>query len=315
MRAATFLAALPATLAAAASYPSQFGVDLVFPRHNEVYKRVFPLPVVLALHGAPSTWPTDLSIKLELMRALVKSDPATTFETVYVNTTTDLVGRLPGDEETYFAVVGMLEAVGSPRENTFLRYEVSFTQDCPEGSEAAEVMADDFDLENANSQGGSLYFKLDDDKGSEPDIVGDKDACAYHVATVLMEEKVEDKCFLLGTPDYEALHEKCRTVLPEGFQEEVMAKVEAIGKCANETKPTREHDAFCNSMAFLADEGEDAEEAKGKTGGKGGKGGSGGGDDDDEDDEDSAAVSLSGGVFGLAGSAALLVPLVASLAW
>lgn len=299
MRLGLLSAAQAGTLAAAQSYPADFGVDLVFPRHNAEYKRVFPFPVVLAIHGAPDIWPTDLSIRVELMRALEKGKPATAFETVYINAT-DIIDRLPGDEETYFAVVGMLEAAGSPAENTFLSYGVSFPRDCQPG-EAADRIDDDFDLEGANSTSSSFYFKLNDEDGIEPDIVPDKDVCAYHVHTLLIEGKESEKCLLLGTPDYEALHENCRTEIPEGFAELAAAKLEEIGACANETEPTKEHDAFCNSKPFILDG-----EASGSEGGSGG---------DDDDDDDSGAPTWRGGTFDGVTSAMVLLPLIAALVW
>lgn len=298
MRLAFLSAALTRVLAAAQSYPAEFSVDLVFPRSNAKYKRVFAFPVVLALHGAPEIWPADLSIKLELMRALEKGEPATTFETVYVNAT-DVVGRLPGDEETYFVVVGMLEAVGSPSEATFLRYEVTFSMDCPPG-EAADRLASDFDLESANRVTSSLYFSLDDKKGMEPDVVPAEDVCPYHVQTLLIEGKESDECLLLGTPDYERINENCRTKIPEGFAGLVKGKLEEIGTCANETEPTAEHDAFCDSRPFLLDD-------EGRTGSDGG--GSGG--DDADGDDDSGASTWRAGVLGIASSAVLLLSIVA----
>lgn len=110
-----------AAAAAAAEYPTNFGVDLAFPRHNATYKRTSPFPVVLAVHGVPDTWPPDLRITLELIRDKAGPGPAATFEMLRINAAdADVVPS--GDDGKYFAVAGMLLAEKSSIEATFLQY-------------------------------------------------------------------------------------------------------------------------------------------------------------------------------------------------
>ncbi|SPO06514.1 uncharacterized protein DNG_09204 [Cephalotrichum gorgonifer] len=327
MRANSLLAALAgSSLVAAQSYPAELGIDLVFPRTNGVYKRAFPFPVVLAIHGSPDVWPTDLSIKLELLRPLEKGKPASVFETVYVNASSS-VDTLPKDKNSFFAVVGMLEAMGSPLDSAFLRYEVNFPMDCPPGKEAANRIAADTDLQFANQTSSSFHFTLSDEKGIDPDVVPGKDVCPLHINTVLIEGVEEKGCLLLGTPDYEALHEKCRTEIPSGFGELVAGKLERVGKCANSIKPTTaENDRFCNSKPFALTEEEEKE--KGKTDDSDDDSGNDSGNDTGDDDAgssgdaggsggdgNSGAISTRGAMLESAGSVMVLLSIAAASLW
>ena len=301
---------IPGLVAAAAAvdYPTKFGVDLVFPRHNATYKRTSPFPVVLAIHGAPETWPPDLSFTLELMRDEEGPGPAATFETVSFNATdADVVPS--GDEGTYFAVVGMMQAVNSTRENTFLRYGATFTNDCPEG-EAADRIAEDFDIANANNRSSSIFFRLNDEKGVEPDVVPEKWVCPpllQRFLAFVIEERVTDKCILFSYPGYDGDDEKCRVVPPEDFEENVVEKLEEIGKCANGTESG--DGEGCNDRPFNLGGDEDEDES-----GEGGKGSSGSGSEDgDEEDEDSSAVSMRSGTLGAVG--VLILPVLATFLW
>lgn len=305
-----FLGVLTSALAASDPYPAIVGVDLVFPRRNDVYKRTSPFPVVLALHGAPATWPAGLSIKLELMRA-ERGEPAEPYETVLVNAT-DVAGRIPEDDGTYFVVVGMLEAKDSTKEDNFLQYTVDFPMECEDGGEAALRLADDTDLEYANHVLSSFHFSLNDEDGVEPDVVpraelSKNEACPYHVNTLLIEGKESDECLLLGTPDYESINKECRTKIPEGFEGEVKAKLEEIKKCSDE-KDGDDLSELCNKKPFLADNGED-EDSGSESGGEN----DGGSDESDEEDgDDSGARSLKADILGAAGLTALLVPILVS---
>ena len=256
MRLTSLFAVLGGILASAQSYPAEFGVDLVFPRPKDVYKRVFPFPVVLAVHGAPDIWPAGVSIKLELMRALEEAKPAIAFETRYINASS-VVGTLPATRnDTYFAVVGMMEAAGSPTTDTFLRYEISIPMDCPAGEAAGRVAADS-DIAGANRMIGSLQFKLDNEEGEDPEMIV---ACPMHLHTIRIDGRESEDCLLLGTPDYARIDRECRTSLPVTLDEVVRVKLDKIRLCANETEPTTEHDAFCNRRPFLLDEKEDFED-------------------------------------------------------
>lgn len=67
----TLLASLCAVAAAhsGASFPATLEVDLIFPRMNETYPRVYPFPVVFAIQGASAAWPHELSFSWDAFDA------------------------------------------------------------------------------------------------------------------------------------------------------------------------------------------------------------------------------------------------------
>lgn len=49
-----------------ASFPATLEVDLIFPRMNETYPRVYPFPVVFAIQGALAAWPHEFSFSWDV---------------------------------------------------------------------------------------------------------------------------------------------------------------------------------------------------------------------------------------------------------
>ncbi|CAI4212799.1 unnamed protein product [Parascedosporium putredinis] len=217
-------------------------------RSRSVQARL-PFPVVLAIHGAPDAWPEDLSIKLDLSRNLDPAKGLAPFETVWLNATNVRKG-LPEDEGTYFATVGLLEAAGTPRGPTTCGTRSSSPRTAPRGL-AAQRMADEDLITGEDGGYGTVYFELDDDKGVEPDVSASKDD-----------------------------GERCRVDFPEDLGARVAAKLLDIGKCANETTKSAEHDVYCNSKPILVEgqtvaaEDSDSEGGEGE-GGSTGRGGQG----------------------------------------
>ena len=254
MRQTYLLSALPGALAA--SFPQQMGVDLVFPRDLETYRPTTPFPVVLAFHGAPSIWPPNLTVRLELRQP--GEEP---LETIVVNGT-DAVGQLEEEDDgTYFAVVGMLET-GDLSGDTFLKWEFKFKMDCD-------------GVGHGVGASSSVRFSFDEE-GDNVDVVPKGDYCPTHVHTVLVEGRKSEECLELGMP---RLGDECRTEIPAGLERGVEAKLEEIRECANE-------DGDCNDSPFIEgnwEEGGDEDDA------------GDGSDENDESDDESAALSLQGG--------------------
>ena len=159
------LLSLAGTLVAAQTGTAQ--IDMLFPRPNETYKRVYPFPVVFALHNPAALWPYGFKYTWQLMALDRSTSPGWgTFPNATAGVETSGTFEGPDPLINIFATDVV---VNTMTKACFIHWHLFTVHNCTPAAEGAEDTTPTFAEEIPRTTGVfDVYF--DDDNGKLPDI-------------------------------------------------------------------------------------------------------------------------------------------------
>lgn len=132
------MCALAAPAQSEATFPATLEVDLIFPRNNEGYSRIYPFPFVFAIQGAAAAWPHEFSFTWEAFdgdRSHHDLGAQPDFSGAGNKSSSMAIkqytsGNLPEGNDPLYVIAGTDLIVNSPSSYFSMTWSADFHQNC-----------------------------------------------------------------------------------------------------------------------------------------------------------------------------------------
>jgi hypothetical protein len=212
--------------------PTTLERDLVFPRENETYLRIYPFPLVFAVQEAKNVWPYGLRVRWTLFGWTPDGPNSTTDIGGMPEAPRRTQGEYPrGDDNALYIVNATGALMNNSLPNWTLHWGFNFDSSCYTPPVEPRI--------SYVREGKVSFFVTNDTTiGKLPDIALKEGSCPRPLGTMRFDsQSFHGNCLAPLLPDADPKPDPCRVVADESLAAQVTRTMLEEASCPSATWP------------------------------------------------------------------------------